>query len=246
VSTSRTVAALGLGAFALACGPAITAIGPFRRRLTPRLSGAGADDHIALTYDDGPDPASTPAFLDLLARHERRATFFVLGEQAAAQPALVRRMSDAGHELAVHGWTHRCTAAVPPTRFIHELRAARRTVEDITGQPVRWYRPPYGVLSTEAVLAGRSLDLTTVLWTAWGRDWERSATPRRIVATVLRTLRPGGTILLHDTDLHARGDWRHAHEASDILLAGPLLHATVGPLRDHWQAAGRRSLAHHV
>jgi peptidoglycan/xylan/chitin deacetylase (PgdA/CDA1 family) len=235
MSPSRLAAALGLGALVAAGGPALTTVAPLRRRMTPRLSGVGADDHIALTFDDGPDPASTPVFLDLLARHERRATFFVLGEHAAAHPALVRRMSDEGHEVAIHGWTHRCTAAVPPTRLGRELSAARRTVEDIIGTPVTWYRPPYGVLTTETLLATRGLDLRTVLWTAWGRDWERSATPSRIVATVLRRLRPGGTILLHDTDQHARGDWRNTLEATAALLDGHLEAANVGPLRQHWR-----------
>jgi hypothetical protein len=90
-------------------------------------------------------------------------------------------------------------------------------------------------MSAEAWLACRSLGLAPVLWTAWGRDWERSATPERVVATVLRTLRPGGTILLHDTDVHGRGDWRGTFHATDRLLSGPLAGSEVGPLRDHWR-----------
>jgi peptidoglycan/xylan/chitin deacetylase (PgdA/CDA1 family) len=187
-----------------------------------------------LTFDDGPDPASTPAFLDLLAEHCRTATFFVLGAQAVAHPALIRRIAGEGHELAVHGWTHRCTLAVPPGRLTRELRAARTAVEDVSGTAIARYRPPYGVLDAEAVLACRSLGLTPVLWTAWGREWERAATPATIVATIQRTLRPGGTILLHDTDLHApHGDWRRTLDATARLLAGPLRTAAVGPLRDH-------------
>lgn len=227
-------ATVGVGLIAATGAPAVTAIGPVRRRLAPRLSGTGSCHHIALTYDDGPDPASTPAFLDLLARYGRRATFFVLGDQARHSPALLRRMVDEGHEVAVHGWNHRCAVAVPPARLGRQLRDARALVEDTTGVPVRWYRPPYGVLSTGAVLACRDLGLTPVLWTAWGRDWERSATPARIVTTVLSTLRQGGTVLLHDTDLHARGDWHGTYDATADLLAGPLRSASVGPLSDHW------------
>ena len=236
VRSSGGVAAslVGVGAVAAARSPAVVAIGPLRRRLMPGLAGVGTGAHVALTFDDGPDPASTPAFLDLLARRDRRATFFVLGAQAQAAPSLLRRMVEEGHEVAVHGWRHRCTAATPPGRLVAELRAAREVVEEATGRRTWWYRPPYGVLTAEAVLACRGLGLTPVLWTAWGRDWERSATPDRIVSTVLRTLRPGGTILLHDTDLHGRGDWRHALEATARLLTGPLAGSDVGPLRDHW------------
>lgn len=225
----------GFGALVAFAGPAVTAVGPVRRQLAPRLAGTAPGRHIALTFDDGPDPDSTPAFLDLLGRHDRRATFFVLGSQVRAHPSLLRRMVDEGHEVGVHGWTHRCTLTIAPTRQVAELRAAKDVIEDVTGTPARWYRPPYGVSSTASLLACRRLDLTPVLWSAWGRDWERSATRSRIVATVQRTLRPGGTVLLHDTDLHARGDWRRGLEATEDLLAGPLRTADVGPLRDHWR-----------
>lgn len=235
MSTSRAIALAGLGGLAFTGAPAVTAIGPLRRRVAGRLSGIGPSPHIALTFDDGPDPASTPAFLDLLERHQQRATFFVLGAFVSRNTALLRRMVADGHEVAVHGWTHRCTIAFPPTALQASLRAARERVEDITSSRVRWYRPPYGVLSTESVLACREQGLEPVLWTAWGREWERAATPDRITASVLRTLRPGGTILLHDTDRHSpRGSWRRTLAATAALLDGPLAAATLGPLGDHW------------
>lgn len=234
--TARHVAAiLGAGGLIAAGAPAVTGIGPIRRALFPRLCGVGPTRHIALTFDDGPDGESTPAFLDLLAEHHRAATFFVLAEQATRDAPLMRRMVTEGHEVGLHGWTHRCVAAVPPTRLTGQLRAAREAIEDVTGTAITWYRPPYGVLTTEALLASRNLDLTPVLWTAWGREWERAASPERISHSVLQTLRPGGTILLHDTDRHApHGDWRRTFAATRKLLAGPLTAERVGPLRDHW------------
>jgi peptidoglycan/xylan/chitin deacetylase (PgdA/CDA1 family) len=234
VRRTGVAAATGVCALAAIAAPTVTAIGPIRRRFTPRLAGIGSGQHIALTFDDGPDPDSTPQFLDLLAQYERHATFFILAGQARAVPSLVRRMADEGHELAIHGWAHRCTLAISPTQLLRQMGDAKHAVEDIIGSAVTWYRPPYGVTSIEALWACRSLELTPVLWTAWGRDWERSATPHRIVSTVLRTLRPGGTILLHDTDLHARGDWHGSFHATADLLSRPLRSAAVGPLRDHW------------
>ncbi len=232
------IAALALtGALGTWAGPALTAIGPLRRPVLPRLSGTGPTGHIALTYDDGPDPESTPHVLDLLARHGRRATFFVVGDQVRPGAAVLRRMVAEGHEVALHGWTHRCTVLVPPAQLVHQLASARAEVEDVTGVPVGWYRPPYGVLTSDAIRACRTLRLTPVLWSAWGRDWVRDATPERIVASVLKTLRPGGTILLHDTDLHARGDWRPTLAATDLLLSGPLAAADVGPLAEHAMTA---------
>lgn len=227
---------LGAGGLVAAGAPAVTAIGPFRRALSPRLCGVGPTQHIALTFDDGPDGESTPAFLDLLAEHHRAATFFVLAEQATRNAPLMHRMVAEGHEVALHGWTHRCVAAVPPGRLASRLRAAREAIEDVSGTAITWYRPPYGVLTTEALLASRNLDLTPVLWTAWGREWEHAASPERITQSVMRTLRPGGTILLHDTDRHApHGDWRRTFAATRTLLAGPLTADQVGPLHEHWR-----------
>lgn len=233
---SEVLRAGALASAALAAGlaaPALTALGPVRRAVTPRLAGRGDGAHVALTFDDGPDPRSTPAFLDLLARHDRRATFFLLGSQAQAAPDLVRRMVAEGHEVAVHGWTHRCAVTLPPSRVRRELRRARDVLEDLAEAPVRWYRPPYGVASADTFAAAAALGLDPVLWTTWGRDWERAATPERVVAEVVRRLRPGGTVLLHDTDLHGRGHWATAHAATGMLLAGPLRDLAVGPLRDH-------------
>jgi peptidoglycan/xylan/chitin deacetylase (PgdA/CDA1 family) len=216
-------------------GPSVASIGPLRCALLPGLAGIVAGSHVALTYDDGPDPVSTPHFLALLRRHDVRATFFLLGRHAVRHPALVRAIVAEGHELGVHGWDHRCVALTAPGRLHDEVRRSREAIVDLAGVDVAWYRPPYGVLTTPALLAARRAGLRTVLWSAWGRDWERRASPDRVVHTVLRTLRPGGTVLLHDTDrTSAPGSWRVTLSASDRLLhLARQRSVTVGPLADH-------------
>jgi peptidoglycan/xylan/chitin deacetylase (PgdA/CDA1 family) len=220
----------------------VAGIGPLRRRVSPTLAGLGDPSHIALTYDDGPDPASTPAFLRLLEQSGHRATFFVLGEHAARHAGLVREMVAAGHEVGVHGWHHRCVAGIRSPELTDDVRRTVDVIENLTELPVRWYRPPYGVLSPTALRVASEAGLQTVLWSAWGRDWERRATPQRIVSSVERTLRPGGTVLLHDSDrTSAPGSWHATLAASERLLgrwaATP---AVVGPLQDH----GIRSRRH--
>jgi peptidoglycan/xylan/chitin deacetylase (PgdA/CDA1 family) len=234
-ATGLALAAVGAVTAASVVAPSVASIGPARRRLAPRLSGIAPAPHVALTYDDGPDPVSTPLFLDLLERHHRHATFFLLGEHVARHPELVAEMAHRGHELAVHGWDHTCVLAVPPGRLVAELAETAELVERVSGRRPRWYRPPYGVLSTPALLAARAAGLRTVLWSAWGRDWEARATPTRIVRTVGRTLGPGGTVLLHDTDrTSAPGSWRHTLAASELLLERwGRERQPVGPLRDH-------------
>jgi peptidoglycan/xylan/chitin deacetylase (PgdA/CDA1 family) len=238
----RTGSALVAGGAVLAAGaPLVASLQPLRRALTPavlpdRLSGVSTSRHIALTFDDGPDPGSTPGFLDLLAERDVRATFFLLGRYAVAEPALVRRMAEAGHEIGVHGWTHRCVVRLGPRRLADDLRATKRVIEELTERPTRWYRPPYGVLTTHALVAARSAGLSTVLWSAWGADWRRGRSAAQVVTTVTRGLRPGGTVLLHDTDrTSAPGSWRTTLTATERLLdAWAERDIAVGPLAEHW------------
>jgi peptidoglycan/xylan/chitin deacetylase (PgdA/CDA1 family) len=221
---------------ALQLAPALTSVAPLRHRLLPRLSGRSRRDHVALTYDDGPDPASTPAFLDLLDEHRVSATFFLLGAHVEANRGLVEEMTRRGHETAVHGWDHRCLAVKRPGALRDEIRRTVDLLESVTGRRPRWYRPPYGVLTTEGLLAARACGLRTVLWTAWGVDWTSTATAESVAHRVSAALRPGGTVLLHDTDrTSAPGSWRATLAASRLLLEDWAASGLdVGPLRRHW------------
>ncbi len=229
-------AAVLAAAAAVQWGPAATSVAPLRRRLLPTLSGISDRLHVALTYDDGPDTSSTPAFLDLLDVHRRSATFFLLGEHVEGNSSLVVEMVERGHELAVHGWDHRCLAVRRPGPLAGELRRTADLLESLTGRRPRWYRPPYGVQTAEALTAARSAGLRTVLWSAWGRDWSARATPSSVHRTVTAALRPGGTVLLHDTDrTSAPGSWRTTLAASELLLDDWARRGLdVGPLREHW------------
>ncbi|MFD7995692.1 polysaccharide deacetylase family protein [Streptomyces mexicanus] len=201
--------------------PAATWLPRLRSVCFPRLAGLGRPDHVALTFDDGPDPRSTPYFLDALDRLGVRATFFVLGASAVRFPELTRDIARRGHELAVHGWTHSRPWLPAPGRDLAEIARAARAVRDITGRHPLWYRPPYGILTGGRWAAGRRLGLRPVLWTAWGRDWTADATPATVRATVSVDLRGGGTILLHDSDrASAPGCWRAALGALPALVVG--------------------------
>jgi peptidoglycan/xylan/chitin deacetylase (PgdA/CDA1 family) len=192
------VGALGTAA-AAQVAPALTALRRLRIRVFPRLAGVGDPDHVALTFDDGPDPGTTPQFLDILATRGIRATFFTLGAMLERAPGLGRDLVAAGHEVAVHGWTHRNLLLRGPTSIYDDLARSQALIAETTGLVPRFFRPPYGVLSTSALLAARRLDLTPVLWTCWGKEWARSATPRSILDTLRGGLTGGGTVLLHDS-----------------------------------------------
>lgn len=204
-------------------------------RVTPALVGRGRPDHVALTFDDGPDPASTPAFLDELARLDWRATFFMLGTMARRAPGLVAEVAAAGHEVAVHGDEHRNMLRRPPRAVADDIARCRDTLADLSGVEPRWFRPPFGILSFGAVRGARRAGLTTALWTTWGRDWRKEATPETVHADILRRYVAGGTVLLHDSDCQSYpGSWRSALGALPLLAETAVerdLH--VGPLRDH-------------
>jgi peptidoglycan/xylan/chitin deacetylase (PgdA/CDA1 family) len=232
-----TATALGAAA-ALAvvhAGPGLTAFAPVRRRLFPRLTGLGWAGHVALTFDDGPDPATTPAFLELLAARGVRATFFLLGSMVAKAPGLAAEVAAAGHEVGVHGWQHRYSVARGPRAVVADMRRAHDAVAQATGVTPRFYRPPYGVLSAGALAGARGLGLTPVLWSAWGREWVPGATPASVYETVAADLAGGGCVLLHDSDCTAPPG-----SASAALGALPRLLDTcetcglaVGPLAEH-------------
>ncbi len=172
------------------------------------LACAVTDEQVlALTYDDGPDPATTIPVLDALAGQGVKATFFVLAEQARAHPEVLRRIVADGHELGLHGWDHRRLTAVPLAEAMASIRRARRLVEELAGVRVRLFRPAYGAQTPAMAIATRALGLDVVLWSAWARDWTDEPTDV-LLERAARAAHPGGIMLLHDaaTGVGGMGD----------------------------------------
>jgi peptidoglycan/xylan/chitin deacetylase (PgdA/CDA1 family) len=198
---SSAVAALAAGAAAAYWGVG-AAVTPLGRRLLDRrqllCSVPTEAPLVALTFDDGPDPALTGRFL--VALDGAPATFFALGERVRRAPHLAAKILAAGHELACHGDIHQSLASLPPAATVAALRRARDSITAACGQPPRWYRPAYGVFNLAGWLAAPRLGMTRTLWTAWARDWEPDATPDLIATRTLQAARPGAILLLHDAD----------------------------------------------
>ena len=216
-------------------GPAVTSLPVVRRRFVPRLCGVGAPGHVALTFDDGPDAASTPLFLDALDRLGWRATFFLLGDSIRANRGVAAKVAAAGHEIALHGDVHSSHLIRSPWAVGADMARSLALVEETTGARPVWFRPPYGIFSGATHAACRRLGLRPVLWTAWGRDWRAEATAGTVTEDVAAGRLAGGTVLLHDSDCtSAPGSWRSALDALPRLAE---LFATaglrVGPLADH-------------
>jgi peptidoglycan/xylan/chitin deacetylase (PgdA/CDA1 family) len=148
-------------------------------------------------------------------------------------------MAAGGHEIGVHGWDHRPVALHPPRALRDGIARTRDLVEDATGHAVSWYRPPYGLVTVGSWWAARQVGLATVLWSAWGRDWEARATAASVEGLVRSQLTPGGTVLLHDSDrTSAPGSWRATLAATQRLVpAWRAAGLAVGPLAEHWADA---------
>jgi len=166
--------------------------GRFRWRL-PADSAA-----IALTFDDGPDPDHTPAMLQLLAAHDVKATFFVIGRNVARFPDLVRRIAGEGHALGGHTFDHREIPGLAPAELESELRTCRAAIQDAAKVDTLLFRPPRGRMSLRSLMRVASLGYATVHWTRTYSDYHRDGTEALSRRMTEAPARSRDIVLLHD------------------------------------------------
>jgi peptidoglycan/xylan/chitin deacetylase (PgdA/CDA1 family) len=178
-------------------------------------SGSG----YALTFDDGPHAQGTPAVLQILAEASVKATFFLVGEQLRRNPTLGMEIVAAGHEIGLHCDRHRNLLRLTPWQVREDIARAQASIEDTTGRSPSLYRPPYGVFNSTALRLAHRRGWRAMLWSHWGRDWEKRATPESITARVSNGLSEGSVLLLHDADDYsAPGSWRRTVDALPMVL----------------------------
>jgi peptidoglycan/xylan/chitin deacetylase (PgdA/CDA1 family) len=175
---------------------------------------------VALTFDDGPDPDWTPRLLDELDRLGVRATFFVLGERAAGQRRLLRRMRRAGHEIGLHGNSHLRHDEHSREQIEADARAGLAAIG--RRNRVRLWRPPHGIATQASVEVARELGVELAHWTADTQDWQAGQTVESMLALVEPLLAPGAVVLMHDAV--GPGSPRATPE-STIALVEPLVAA---------------------
>jgi peptidoglycan/xylan/chitin deacetylase (PgdA/CDA1 family) len=161
--------------------------------------GRGGQRQIALTFDDGPDPAWTPRVLDVLARHAVRGAFFLVGQRAAAAPGLARRIAEEGHDIGNHTWAHRALWCLGPVATWREVGDGHRGVAEACGRPPRFFRPPWGMTNLALFPALNRLGTPCVFWSLQP-EGRRAAPPATQVARVMAGARPGAIVDLHDAD----------------------------------------------
>ncbi len=216
---SATLLGLAAGGYTYA------AMWPASRLFGPALTAPPRPGELALTFDDGPNPACTPRLLDVLASHGVRAAFFHVGRYAQAEPLLVRRIAEAGHVIGNHSWSHPNLAFTSAADVREQLVRTSDTLAQIVGQPVRYFRPPFGGRRPYVLRVARELGMTPVLWNAITNDWSEPSADRIAqshMRKIHRNQRRGyaTTIVLHDGGhlvLNANRD--PSVTAADLLIS---------------------------
>jgi peptidoglycan/xylan/chitin deacetylase (PgdA/CDA1 family) len=160
----------------------------------PRLSGK-----VALTFDDGPDPAHTPRVLDVLAAHGITASFFLIGERAAREPALARRIADEGHDLGNHTWSHRSLWLSGPRETVRQVGQGHAAIAEAAGAAPRFFRPPWGMTNLALFPLLRKLRTPCIFWTVQ-TEGRRPAAGALQIERARRRTRSGAILDLHDAD----------------------------------------------
>jgi peptidoglycan/xylan/chitin deacetylase (PgdA/CDA1 family)/negative regulator of sigma E activity len=156
---------------------------------------------IALTFDDGPSPLTTPLLLAVLRRYRVPATFFVIGVHAQAYPYLVRQMVLQGDEVGDHSFHHPNLATLDPGTAGREIAEAASVIRAETGRPPRWFRPPGGDYTVEVADAARRAGMGLAMWTDNAGDWALPPA-KRVVERVVAHAEPGAIVLLHNGTLN--------------------------------------------
>jgi peptidoglycan/xylan/chitin deacetylase (PgdA/CDA1 family) len=174
---------------------------------------------IALTYDDGPNDPDTLRLLEVLARHQVHATFFLIGRYVQQRPDIVRDIAKAGHAIGNHTFTHPLLIFKSATQIRRELSECNAALRDATGQHSTLFRPPFGGRRPAVLRVARELNLEPVMWNITGYDW--NAPPAaQIEQRVTKQIRGGDVILLHDGGHKKLGaDRSQTVRATDLLLA---------------------------
>lgn len=162
-------------------------------------AGSGDIRQIALTFDDGPDGQMTPQILDVLQAHQIQAAFFCIGRKMENHPDLLRRMIADGHLIGNHSYSHSYLFDLFPYRkVLDELEQTNHSLEIITGKKTRFFRPPYGVTNPAIAKAVKQTNQKVIGWNLRSLD-TTIKDPEKLMKRIIKKIKPGSIILLHDT-----------------------------------------------
>jgi peptidoglycan-N-acetylglucosamine deacetylase len=179
----------------------------------------GRTKKIALTYDDGPNDPYTPQLMEVLAKHNVQATLFLIGRFVSRRPNIVRDLVKAGHVVGNHTYTHPPLIFETAVQIRIQLISCRQAIEDAVGAHSNLFRPPYGGRRPTVFRIARELGLEPVMWNAIGYDWLDTTNPQRIEQNVVKSIRGGDVVVLHDgSHRHLGTDRSKTVAATDLLI----------------------------
>jgi peptidoglycan/xylan/chitin deacetylase (PgdA/CDA1 family) len=174
---------------------------------------------VALTFDDGPDPEYTPRILDALAASHALASFFMVGRQIEAVPAIARAIVGAGHDVGNHTHGHRHLWRLTPAASVAEVDRGAAAVANATGVWPRYFRPPWGTFNWPAYVRAGQIGETRVLWSVRPEGLVKAAAADWMSALVVRKAHAGAIVNLHDHGGHASTP-RETWAALPAMIAG--------------------------
>ncbi|HEX7055724.1 MAG TPA: polysaccharide deacetylase family protein, partial [Bacilli bacterium] len=164
---------------------------------------------LALTFDDGPDEVYTGRLLDMLQKHNVKATFFVVGKNAETHPELILRMHKEGHTIGIHNYVHHTNWLLLPQQVRRQIEQTAEVVRRITGNAPIYYRPPWGIINVFDFMTLRKFRL--ILWSRIVGDWRKNNDKAKLKRKLIKRLKGGEVIVLHDSG-ETFGAYRHAPE----------------------------------
>ena len=175
--------------------------------------------YVALTYDDGPNDPDTLKLMDVLARHDVKATFFLLGRFVRQKPEIARALVSAGHVIGNHSWDHPRLILASDAELRRQVQQTQSVIFDACGVMPTLFRPPFGGRRPGTLQTVRALGLEPIMWNVTCYDWKPTSADR-VVAHARRQIRGGDVILMHDGDQRAMGaDRSHTVDGTERVVA---------------------------
>lgn len=171
----------------------------YSRNISRKVIKKFNNNCIAITFDDGPDERYTPQLLDLLKKHDVKATFFLVANKAFNNKDLLYRIIREGHEIGLHSLNHKSAWLSSPWYTKRDFSESLRIFKEL-GVNIKFFRPPWGTFNLFTLYNANKNELKTILWSVEAKDWSSKTTTEDIKNRIMEKIKQGDIIVLHDSN----------------------------------------------